>query len=420
MIREAAASATASIAGLRDRMRGLGEVYTGLLLAASAAFLAVLMGLSPNEMRLPWPEAPLAWAALAAGVLAMTARHGEALIPRGDAIVAGGLWAVIGVCAGWAFVAETQLSVVGLIVGSILALGAIGLTLIYGVLKFGNFAHGDSMMLGAYLAFFFLTGTIVGQRADTNIGFGLRDLPGATDRLGDLTFGYGFLVALALAAIVMAGVSVGLDWLVYRPLRRRRSGIVIFAMASLGIAFSIRALMLIVWGPDPRGYVRGVFPAHKYPFDIVLKTDQIFIFAMAVAMAAMVYLLLFRTKLGKAMRAYADNPELALVSGINTDRVILWTWVIGGVLIAVAGVLLALQANMKPELGFGQLLPLFAAAILGGLGKPQGALVGALVVGMSQEVSVAFFSAGYRPGVAFVILILILLVRPRGLFGARA
>jgi branched-chain amino acid transport system permease protein/neutral amino acid transport system permease protein len=118
------------------------------------------------------------------------------------------------------------------------------------------------------------------------------------------------------------------------------------------------------------------------------------------------------------MRAYSDNPELALVSGINTDRVITWTWVIGGVLLAVAGVLLALQANLKPELGFELLLPLFAAAILGGLGKPQGAFVGALVVGVCQEVSVAYFSAGYKPAVAFVILILILLIRPRGLFGS--
>lgn len=337
-----------------------------------------------------------------------------------DTATAVGIWGLIGALFVWAALAETQLLVVGIIVGSILALGAIGLTLIYGILRFGNFAHGDTLMMGAYMAFLFLTGTVVGERRDTSIGISLRDLPGATDRLGDLTFGYGFILAIVLAAAFLALFSVGLDRLVYRPLRRRRSGIVIFAVASLGIAFSMRALMLIIWGPEPRTYVRGIHRAREYPFDIALKTDQIFIIAAALAMAAIVYFLLFRTKLGKAMRAMADNPDLALVSGINTDRIIVWTWAIGGALMAVAGVLLALQANLKPELGFQLLLPLFAAAILGGLGKPQGAFIGAMVVGVTQEVSVEFFSAGYKPGVAFVILVLILLVRPRGLFGGSA
>jgi branched-chain amino acid transport system permease protein/neutral amino acid transport system permease protein len=190
-----------------------------------------------------------------------------------------------------------------------------------------------------------------------------------------------------------------------------------FAVASLGVAFSVRAIMLIIWGPDPRFYIPGIHRAQHYPFDIVLKTDQIFTFTVALAIAVLVYLLLFRTKLGKAMRALADNADLALISGINTDRIILWTWVIAGALMAIAGALLALQANLKPELGFQLLLPLFAAAILGGIGKPQGAFIGAMVVGVSQEVSVEFLSAGYKPGVAFAILILILLLRPRGLFG---
>ncbi|MCI0839749.1 MAG: branched-chain amino acid ABC transporter permease [Chloroflexi bacterium] len=332
--------------------------------------------------------------------------------------VAGpGLWILITLLFTYAALFETQLFVIGLIVGSVLALGSIGLTLIYGVLRFGNFAHGDLMMMGAYVTFFLLNGTLLGQRRDTNIGVGLNDLPAGTERLGDLTFGYSFLIAVALSAVVLAVVCIGLDRLVYRPLRRRGSAIVTFAIASLGIAFSVRALLLIIWGPDPRTYVSGIHKAQHYPFDVVLKTDQVFIMVVAIVMAGLVYLLLFRTKLGKAMRAYSDNPDLALVSGINTDRVIFWTWVIGGSLMAIAGSLLALQANLKPELGFQLLLPLFAGAILGGLGKPQGALIGALVVGVAQEVSVAYISAGYKPAVAFLILILILLIRPRGLFG---
>lgn len=338
----------------------------------------------------------------------------------GDFMGGAGLWLLIGVLFVWAALDERQLFVVGIIVGSVLALGAIGLTLIYGVLRFGNFAHGDMMMLGSYVAFFFLFGRVREENRDTSLGFSLNDLPGATDRLGDLSFGYGFLLALALAAVVVAVIAVGLDRLVYRSLRRRRSGIVIFSVAALGVAFATRALLLIFWGPDPRSYSRGIVPKKDYLFDISLKTNEIFIFAVALTVAVLVYLLLFRTKLGKAMRAYSDNPDLALVSGINTDRIIVWTWAIGGALTAIAGVLLSLQANLKPELGFQLLLPLFAAAILGGLGKPQGAFIGAMVVGVSQEVSVAFFSAGYKPGVAFVILILILLLRPRGLFGTRA
>jgi branched-chain amino acid transport system permease protein len=334
-----------------------------------------------------------------------------------DPAVAGGIWALIAALFLWAALAERQLFVTGIVVGSVLALGAIGLTLIYGILKFAHFAHGDTMMLGGYIAFLILTGTLVGERLDTNIGVSLDRLPGATDKLGDLSFGYGLLIAVALAAIVLAVFSVGLDYLIYRPLRRRGSGIVIFAVASLGVAFSVRALMLIIWGPGPRRYVAGIHRAQHYPFDITLKTDEIFIFAVALAAAALVYLLLYRTKLGKAMRALADNADLALISGINTDRVIVWTWVIAGALLAVAGALLALRANLDPELGFLLLLPMFAAAILGGIGKPQGAFVGAMVVAVSQQVSLAFFDSGYKPGVAFVILILILLLRPRGLFG---
>jgi branched-chain amino acid transport system permease protein/neutral amino acid transport system permease protein len=351
---------------------------------------------------------------------------------------AAGLWILIGALFLWAFIAERDLFVVGIIVGSILALGALGLTLIYGVLKFGNFAHGDTMMLGAYLAFFFLTGLVKETRRDTNIGISLNDLPAGTDRLGDLSFGYGFLAAMALAAIAVAAFSVGLDRLVYRRLRQRKSGIVIFAAASIGIAFALRSVLLMVWGPEPRSYVGGIVPKNDYPLGIELKTNEVFTFVVALILSALVYYLLFRTRLGKAMRAYADNPDLSLVSGINTDRVITWTWVVGGALMAVAGVLLGLQTILRPALGFELLLPLFAAAILGGLGKPQGAFIGALVVGVSQETAVAFgpvlsdffevitlglwspdvhISAGYKPGVAFVILIVILLLRPRGLFG---
>ncbi len=342
--------------------------------------------------------------------------------PAGQLITGPGLWLLFLGLGIWSLIAETDAFVIGVVTGSVLALGAIGLTLIYGVLKFAHFAHGDSMMLAAYLAFFVLSGTMVGERTDTQaLPWSLSDLPGATEPILDFSFGYGLLIAMVIAGAVMAAVFLVLDRLVYGPLRRRGSGIVIFAIASLGIAIGMRSLILIFWGSSPRFYVPGIRPTTDLPFDIRIVTDQIFIFAAALILAALTYLLLFRTKLGKAMRAMADNPDLALVSGINTDRVIMWTWIVGGALVGIAGVMLALQAQLKPELGFVLLLPLFAATILGGIGSPQGAFVGAMIVGIAQEVAVTlgFLSPGYKFSVAFLILILILLLRPRGLFGEK-
>ena len=351
----------------------------------------------------------------------------------GDTAGTVGLWLFVVALVLWGAIDSMQLFVIGIIVGSIYALGAIGLTLIYGILKFANFAHGDLMMLGAYVAFFALTGGVIGERRDVNLPWSIDSLPGATDKIGDLSFGYGLMLAALVAALVIALLSLGLDRLIYRPLRRRRSGIVIFAIASLGVALAVRSVMFIIWGPDPRAYVPGIHAAQQYDLGfttIALKTDQIFIFGSAVVLMVLVYLLLFRTKLGKAMRAMADNADLARVSGINTDHIVIWTWVIGGALVAVAGVLLALQAQLNPNLGFFLLLPLFASAILGGIGSPQGALVGAMIVGISQEVSVGIdlsiaggeilpLSPGYKFSVAVVILIIILLLRPRGLFGQK-
>ncbi len=349
---------------------------------------------------------------------------------RSDQLTLVSLWLLFLVFGSWAILRETDAFAVGVVTGSVLALGAIGLTLIFGILKFAHFAHGDSMMLAGYLAFFALTGVAVGERTDTDLlPWSLSDLPGATDRIpwpgeGDFSFGYGLLIALVVAAVAMAGTFVVLDRLVYRPLRRRGSGIVIFAIASLGIAISMRSLMLIFWASSPRFFVPGIRPTTDLPFDVRIVTDQIFIFFAAIVLAALVYLLLFRTKLGKAMRAMSDNSDLAQVSGINTDQIVTWTWLIGGGLVAVAGVLLALQAQLKPELGFVLLVPLFAATILGGIGSPQGAFVGAMIVGISQEVFAAVgpdigLSSGYKFSVAFIILILVLLLRPRGLFGAK-
>jgi branched-chain amino acid transport system permease protein len=339
----------------------------------------------------------------------------------GDLATGAGLWTVIiGFCL-WAAVAETDAFVVGVVVGSVLVLGAIGLTLIYGVLKFAHFAHGDAMMLAAYIAFVALTGTVVGARTDVSLPWSLDHLPEATTPIWDFSFGYALLLAIPVAALATVAVFLALEALVYGPLRRRRAGIVIFAIASLGIAIAMRSFVLAVWGPSPRFYVQGIRPTIDLPFGPRIVTDQIFIFGVAIALVALVYLLLFRTRIGRAMRATADNAELARVAGIDTGMVIRWTWVFSAALVAIAGVLLGLQSQLKPELGFVLLLPLFAAAVLGGIGSPQGALAGGFFVGIAQEVAVTFdfLSPGYKFSVAFVILIFVILIRPRGLFGTQ-
>ncbi len=334
-----------------------------------------------------------------------------------------GLWTAIILFFFWAFLQERDALTTGVTVGAIYALGALGVTLIFGVLRFAHFAHGDSMMLAAYVAFFLVTGTVTGERNvdETVLPFSLADLPGATEQIWHFSFGYGLLLGMLGAAVVTAGLFVLLDRVLYRRLRLSRGGVVTFAIASLGLALVLRSLMLILWGSSPRFYSSGLRETVDIVFDIRLLYDQIFILGMTAAMLIGTYYLLFRTRLGKAMRAMADNPDLARVSGINTDRIVFWTWTVAGVLVAVAGVMLALQAQMKPELGFIVLLPLFAATILGGIGSPHGAVLGGLIVGSVQEVSVTFefLSPGYKFSTSLVILIAILLVRPTGLFGQR-
>ncbi len=292
-----------------------------------------------------------------------------------------------------------SLSVWGVMLGSIIALGAIGLSLVYGVLRFANFAHGDLMTVGAYAAFAIMP--LLPQGAP----------------LAPFSFGWEFLVALLLAMPIAGLVAFGADRVLYKPLRRRRSSSVILAMASLGAAFFVRSIIYLAWGADFEFYYQRPRPALELPLGVRVRPDQFFILGLALLLIFLIYLLLERTKMGKAMRATADNPELARVTGINTERVILWTWVIGGALAGAGGVMLALDSSLRPEMGWSFLLPMFAAVILGSIGNPYGALVGGLIIGVVIQVSAAFLNPAYGPGVAFLIMIIILLVRPQGIFG---
>ncbi|HEY7495208.1 MAG TPA: branched-chain amino acid ABC transporter permease [Candidatus Tectomicrobia bacterium] len=281
-----------------------------------------------------------------------------------------------------------QLIVYGLISGSIVALGAIGLTLIYGILNFANFAHGDLMALGAYLVLFFRVSLA---------------LP--------------MWLSFILGVLCTALLGVCLDRVWFRPLRQRQARAAILAISSLGLALILQNLIRMLWGPQAQYYSRAIhFPFTVPVLQVRLNTQQILIFAIALGLVMLVSLFLQRTKLGKAMRATSDNFSLALVSGIDTELVVILTWLLGAGLAAAGGVLLGMSVRLQPIMGWDLLLPIFAAAILGGIGSPYGAMAGAVIIGLAEELSTPFIPTEYKTAVSLVLLVLVLLVRPRGLF----
>jgi branched-chain amino acid transport system permease protein/neutral amino acid transport system permease protein len=298
-----------------------------------------------------------------------------------------------------------ELIVYGIVLGSIIALGAIGLTMVYRIVGFANFAHGEFMTAGAYVALFIVSILLPW------IGF-------PNNRFVPLSFGWRMVIAFPVAMLAVAFIAILADKILYKKLRAKKSGPVILAMASLGTSFIIRMSILIIWGSDYIFYRPGLMrPALYLPLGIKIRPDQIFIFFAAIFLVILLHLFLKRTKMGKAMRATADNTDLALVTGIDTERIISWTWAIGGGLTAAGGILYGIDVQLHPGMGWNFLIPIFAATILGSIGNIYGALIGGFVIGIAQQVSTAFLAPTYKLAVAFMIMIIILLVRPQGIFG---
>ena len=286
-----------------------------------------------------------------------------------------------------------QLVANGLVTGSILAIGAVGVSLVYGVLRIVNFAHGDYLVFGAYVAL------------AVNVGWG------------------GNMVLAALAAVAAtAGLAAVLEFSLWRPLRRKGAGLFSFFIAAIGLALVLRHAVFLVGEAQPRRYDVDVFQVYELG-PVRLSQSQLITIGIASGAIVLVGLMLARTGLGKAMRALADNRALAAVAGIDVDRTVVLTWVLAGGLAGIAGLLQALILNaFTPNFGFALLLPIFAAVVLGGIGSAYGALVGGLVLGLVMEVSTWDALAGgapsvYKPVVAFGVLILVLLLRPQGVFG---
>jgi branched-subunit amino acid ABC-type transport system permease component len=287
-----------------------------------------------------------------------------------------------------------QLLVNGLVTGSIIAIGAIGLTLVYGILRIVNFAHGDYLTFGAYMAFI------------------------ANVTLFDLNM----VLAAAFAMGTAAGLGVMIDYLLWRPMRKKRAGLISLFITSIGVALVLRHLLFIWFGASSRRFDVNVFQVFEIGF-INLSQSQIISVVVASGAIVLVGLTLAKTKIGKGMRAVSDDPALAAVAGIDVDRITLYTWILSSALAGLAGVLQGLVQNaFNPNMGFSLLLPIFAAVILGGVGSAYGALAGGIALGVAMELSTWDVFVGgvphvYKIVVAFCVLILVLIVRPQGVFG---
>jgi neutral amino acid transport system permease protein len=277
-----------------------------------------------------------------------------------------------------------QLFVNGIVQGLVIGLAALSITLVFGIARFPNAATGDAMTFGAYAA-------LTAHKATGSILLG------------------------GLSALVMTGLAMLLAyWAVFRRLADR--SVVALLVASIGVAFFIRAVLGVAFGhsqqvfqvPLSRPYVFGTI--RITPLDLQLAV-------VAVVALAAVFALLYLTAIGRQMRAVADDRDLARVSGIRPGRVMVTLWLLAGGVAGVAGMMLGIKTIVTPEFGWEMLLPAFTAAILGGIGSPVGAVVAGLILGVAQEVSTPFVGFTYKIALAFVIMLAVLLMRPRGLFG---
>ncbi|WP_113911470.1 branched-chain amino acid ABC transporter permease [Roseovarius dicentrarchi] len=314
----------------------------------------------------------------------------------------------------------------GIAYGSQLALGALGVTLIYGILRFSNFAHGDTMAFGAMV-------TVLATWWLQSIGVSLGPLPTA-------------LLALPIGILGCIGLLLATDRLVYRFYREKKAKPVILVIVSMGVMFIMNGIVRFIIGPDDQQFLDGerfLISARTFremtglDEGLAIRSTQAITLVTAVVVVALLFWFLNRTRAGKSMRAYSDNEDLALLSGVNPERVVMLTWIIVAALATTAGVLYGLDKSFKPFTYFQLLLPIFASAIVGGLGNPLGAIAGGFVIAFS-EVTITYawkkvlgyllpdslapdglvqlLSTDYKFAVSFVILLIVLLFRPTGLF----
>ncbi|KFI25515.1 branched-chain amino acid ABC transporter permease [Haematobacter missouriensis] len=314
--------------------------------------------------------------------------------------------------------------------GSQLALGALGVTLIYGILRFSNFAHGDTMAFGTAV-------TILMTWYLQSLGVAIHPLPTA-------------LIALPIGIAVTIALLLGTDRVVYRFYRRQRAAPVILVIVSMGVMFIMNGITRFLIGVDEISFDDGerfLMTARQFrdmtglDEGVVIRSSQALTVVTAVITVGVLFWFLYRTRTGKSMRAFSDNEDLALLSGINPERVVVVTWAITAVLATIAGVLYGLDKSFKAFTYFQLLLPIFASAVVGGLGNPLGAIAGGFVIAFSEVTFTYAFkkvatyilpdslapdgllqllSTDYKFAVSFTILIIVLLFKPTGLFKGKS
>ena len=310
--------------------------------------------------------------------------------------------------------------------GSQLALAALGVTLIYAVLRFSNFAHGDLMSFGT-MATILITWWLQSMGVTGGI------MPTA-------------LIALPFGILITALLCILIDQSVYKFYRKQKSVPVVFMIVSVGVMFTLNALVRFIIGPDDRKFFDGekfIIKAVEFKNltgldeGLAIKSTQVITIIVAIITMIILFWFLQKSKTGKSMRAFSNNEDLALLSGINPDRVVLYTWIIVGALATIAGVLYGLDKSFKPYTYFSLVLPMFAAAIIGGVGNPLGAIVGGYIIGFSEVMLtyaykkfliyvlptsiepsglMQFLSTDYKFAISFIILVIVLIVRPTGIF----
>jgi len=295
-----------------------------------------------------------------------------------------------------------QYVVDGLVNGSIIALGAVGLSITYNVLRFANFAQGEILAIGAYIsmAFIVLMGVGIGS-------------------IGPVSFGWPLIASIILSVLVTSVVVLAIDWLLFRILRQRSASRITFIIAAFGLSLIVRNVITLIAGADQMFLSFYIPKAIPVLDNFKVVPDDVLILIITAICVVSLHTFLSITTVGKKMRAVAENPVLAMVNGINVKSVIRWSWIIGASLSAIAGTLHAHVTQLDPEMGFELILPMFAALIVGGVTNVYGAVLGGFLIGLTEAFAVAIDLSAYRGGIAFLIMIVVLILRPQGILGEK-
>jgi branched-subunit amino acid ABC-type transport system permease component len=279
-----------------------------------------------------------------------------------------------------------QHTVFGIVTGSILLLGSIGFSMTFTVKRFLNIGHAELLTTAAYVAY-----------------------------ACNVILGWNLFYSSVVAVVVTTFLGLAIAQWLYKPMEHHTPLILLFV--SVGVAFTLHGALEFFAGPKIRSFDLGIHPAYKVMGVPLITPVEVLVVGIALASVISLHLLLTRTKVGKAFRAMSTQSTLAQTKGIDTDRISIFVWMYSSAMAAIAGILLAMVTSVNPDLGWAQLLIILAATVMGGLGSVYGVMIGAILIGLSMDIGVIFLPSGYRPAIAFVLIIIMLIFKPKGIFG---